>query len=733
MIELRSLFSREKSWDWGLILSYELHPISFFETEILPHLKISKNFTVVIDDSSYQDLVSSNDFTPNHLGIFYNLEKVRIRRGGIFHSKMYLFLNDDELLLILGSANLTITGIKHNLENLAILRFEKANLSHDEFFILGQLKAILRDSFINDNELFEPISKTLRQTVGEIISSPFMEEIDEADRIRSEVNNTRNSFLFSSLNKGLLSQILDVVGEGVEKVQILSPFFDQSMHCFDFIQKISKETEIYIPRKNNSFPKDLISGNIQTEKNTDYFIAEKIDEKTDRFIHAKYYRFNKNDSHWDFITSGNFTNSGLVNDSYPRNFEMGFLYSTKNDDFLSDSQIHIEKIDDFKLISPKILDETQDKAKDSLFIVFESAVYDQGKIYISFNKKFLESNLINDFSVELLLNNENSEILNIVCVNSSCYVEPSLEIEGNLLIKIRLISISGNEFSGLPLIVNRTRHNPNYLPVLGASSFNKCVKIGGIEGLEEAFRLAKNSGRKDWVLHLLAHWNLDKIVAGMRMEKYGNSEDMDESEPNEIPSIRKPHKNKNNERIRKNLDCVIGNINMHMKLEKYLDEMDNLSSDIDDRVENYINHCFPLFFHLAEYFRKILEREEAKKKDNPNIKYPKYTWGHNFNQYDYFLIIIFERIRNTLMTSNKCLKKIDKYFRYLSYAFLCCKLHTKKTIEEFHNEHERFIGFEKDLIIRLNALSKRVSQKIKLEINDLYQDYEIITDIQFLE
>ena len=49
-MEFTDLFTREKKWQWALFLTYDLGPVDFLETEILPKIRVSENFTIAIDD-----------------------------------------------------------------------------------------------------------------------------------------------------------------------------------------------------------------------------------------------------------------------------------------------------------------------------------------------------------------------------------------------------------------------------------------------------------------------------------------------------------------------------------------------------------------------------------------------------------------------------------------------------------------------------------------------------------
>ena len=187
------------------------------------------------------------------------------------------------------------------------------------------------------------------------------------------------------------------------------------------------------------------------------------------------------------------------------------------------------------------------------------------------------------------------------------YFEPNLEIEGDKRIQFLLFP-SVSDFKTLPANVNRLRHEPNYLPALGASAFHECVRVGGEEGLAKAFTIAQNSGKEDWLLYLFTHWSLEKILVGMRKGSPG-SEDIPETD-NITPSLKeKKRTDYTNKVLRKNVSDLLGLSNIRMNLKKFLDKFDELSGENIEKTIKYNKFCFPLFLEIAFKFYAILNRE----------------------------------------------------------------------------------------------------------------------------
>lgn len=725
-MDISDIFTKEHEWDWGLILSYDLEPFYFFETELLNKIKIKKNLTIVIDEFRYKKMMRNPNFRLNHVGVYYNIEKVQIKKGGQFHPKLYFFLSDEQLILATGSANLTATGFKRNLECLVILNFRKNNLDLDDIGLVLQVKDFLTKSFMKRNEIVATVSMALKKIISEILNSQFFKFVVE-ESIRRNYNPKDNKYYFlDSIETSLFSQIKNILGEDFNKVHILSPFFDNDDSAFKSINKVSKKIEVFIPSQNNTFPKEAMKRKFLKNKKFAFFLADKIESSKDRFIHAKYYRFKKNRDIMDLITSANFTNSGLLNDLFPRNFEIGLLFPAGRDKFLDNANLAIDKIENFDSVYPDE-DKTSDELHDEKKLYIESAVYDRGKIHISFYKYFLRDYDLDDFEIELLLDGDLDGKYSIFKNKKDYYIEPSLEIEGDQLIQIQLMTEIVENFESFSVFVNRLRHSPNYLPSLGASAFSRCVRIGGIEGIKRAFVLAKNSGRKDWLVYLLSHWNLEKILLGINKERIiKDSQEEETDEPDLIPHLPPKKKGPRRKIPTKNFDSAINNINLCGNLASYLSGIDNMSKNIKQKTINYIESCFPFFLQVAQYFLRILEREEQRKAQSSGIEYPEYTWLENYNENHDFLMLIYEKLKVILSeTGYAKFKDEGDYYHLLALAYLWTTIHTKKTLDEFKARYENISELSMSIKNRMKNFIDKVSNNLLEKIVEEYEYYNV--------
>ena len=718
-MDFPSIFSKSKEWDWVFLLSYDLYPISFFETEIINKIQVNNNITVAIDYYNYRNLISNSEVVSNYMGIYYNLEPIKVKNGGRFHPKFYLLLSSEKAEIYMGSANLTQSGFKKNYECLLSFSFDLNDLDNSDIDFLIQIRKFLKDSFINSNNLIEKPNTLIRKTATDILESTFFTSIEKLHRDVSDEFDRKYHFLFSTENS-LLSQVEETINEDIDKLYVLSPFFDQDVAILQDIGKKYRSIDIYVPQKNSTFPATIFKTHQNDMKNISVYTAEKKDIEP-RFIHAKLYRFIANKRKFDFITSGNFSKAGIYNDNYPRNFEIGLLLPGEGE-FLYHADLNTQQVSDFDEI---ITDDIENPVQSSCGMPFdiESAYYSRGKITITLNSDFLNSACIAEYVISLLLDGIEENRYVISSDNDKYFFEPSLEIEGNQSIRLQLFS-KDPEYRSVAITVSREKHDPNFLPMLGSSAFTECVKTGGVAGLEKAFKFAKASGKEDWLIYLLSHWNLEKILYGIDEETNGGTDENDfvpRLPPEKRTKIRK-------KRIQKNLSTILSSINMRENISSFLDSLKNANYSFEEYIEKYIKYSFPFFFEINLYFKLIIAREENKKERNPSINYPEYSWLHNYKELYSYVFLIFKDLKKNVLIEDLDRISDNIKFRLIVNIILWIHLNTKKTIEKFKSD-KYFIQFESNVYNTLSKVRKNFDVEVIDEVTTLFNKSEVPINI----
>ena len=122
MIERKNIINlldeRSNIYHSALLTTYSFDPI-FFESFYLPTLRrvgIS-NIVVLMDANMYDRLLADSSYqfhcvTQNN----YTLVRQENRHSGVFHPKMALLFGENEGVLVVGSGNLTYSGLSNNEE-----------------------------------------------------------------------------------------------------------------------------------------------------------------------------------------------------------------------------------------------------------------------------------------------------------------------------------------------------------------------------------------------------------------------------------------------------------------------------------------------------------------------------------------------------------------------------------------------------------------------------------------
>ena len=117
MIERKNIIQllgdRTNVYHSAVLTCFTFDPI-FFESIYLPTLhKLGvTNVVVLMDSSMYDRLLSDSSYQYHQVSTNnYTLVRQSNMHGGVFHPKMVLLFGDDEGALIVGSGNLTFSGM----------------------------------------------------------------------------------------------------------------------------------------------------------------------------------------------------------------------------------------------------------------------------------------------------------------------------------------------------------------------------------------------------------------------------------------------------------------------------------------------------------------------------------------------------------------------------------------------------------------------------------------------
>lgn len=297
--------------------------LAFFESEIFPIFNKSnlKSCTIIADRKGYfNSLREGSALLEAGEGYLITSVPNSIRT---FHPKVWLVVSEDELLLLVGSGNLTQSGFMTNAEVFDEYYCTKDTGSSEIISdILGFLSGL--ESMWEDSD------------GKRILCVEFLKEIKESVEVFANLKSSSADMRFLHTFDGPLLDQLPELSDPV-RLYISSPFFGRS----------SKGIELFETRypgsKKMIFPAEHSGGEIDIDINKLRSIFPEIEinmlktwAKPDAFAHLKIYAaFSENSKGWFFCTSANCTLSAWNGG----NVEAGLLREISNSKFLKFFQV----------------------------------------------------------------------------------------------------------------------------------------------------------------------------------------------------------------------------------------------------------------------------------------------------------------------------------------------------------------------------------------------------------
>jgi len=248
-----------------------------YENIVLPRLRGAgcRNNIIVADQRMLTYALGGDSPLPRHAGKLYGVtDALGGRAGGVFHPKVILQLGRKRGRLIVGSANLTSSGLAGNLELVSSIECD-AEPSNERRLIaqaFTYLRSVLRSE---QNGVAAQLDWLERRT-------PWL----AAEPLTSEPlllgDGTMAAFLGGGEAVGIAARFAGLVGEPVTRLSVISPYWDEELTALGFLaERLSpSELSILIDPENAGLPihHDLLSR---------CGLFDRAGFHKGRFIHAK--------------------------------------------------------------------------------------------------------------------------------------------------------------------------------------------------------------------------------------------------------------------------------------------------------------------------------------------------------------------------------------------------------------------------------------------------------------
>lgn len=366
-----------KDYEIALMTTFNFE-IDFFERVVLSRLADNNIRKISLFIDAKELTKSLMQVNSSYIGRRYNVTPINMNAS--FHPKVFLLLGKKKARLIVGSANLTRSGLLSNSEIYNVFDYNDQtpeNLS----LIIAAMDMFKKLHLINetDNNLFE--------------------EINYIGYLGREVSNSESQLL-NSLEESIFNQIKDSIKADVVSIDIAVPYYDNDLKALNNIKNEYSQAKItlYIQNRLSTF---------NVEKNNKENVMPLEDIKTfeeckcnnsNNFYHGKVIRFTTNQESYILYGSANCTLSALF-DSYKQGgnvecdiFEKGSL--NEFDYFFENFKIvKVEKIEN------QIIDYSGNDSQVFTFNYLENDI--TYKVHINYStKKEITSVKINEEDVK---------------------------------------------------------------------------------------------------------------------------------------------------------------------------------------------------------------------------------------------------------------------------------------------------------------------------------------------
>ena len=366
-----NFFKDKNGFEAAILCSFNLN-LQFFEQFLLKldTLYTCRNISLFIDNNIYNDLINE-PFKPRYLNKNYLVTSITAK--GSFHPKIYIATSEKKASLAIGSANISMDGMARNLEILSCFEISEENQEHSHIFItvldyLQKLAEISRSKkAIGQFNKFKDICHPLIQKTKKN-SFEFLHNLDQS---------------FTEIIKEKTK------GHKVNKISIISPFFDQNLAPLQEFKKMYPKipVNIYIQSGKSTFPVNQYD---KIKKDTNIMLYKNIE----RYMHGKAIIINSNRGSFLFSGSANFSYPALCSKASTGNYEIA-LFGIINE--------KIEK----KLLSPQNNKAYKVKHASEIEIVYNPDEKEKKQLNNSIDY-IIEAEVIKDY-IEVIINKDISK------------------------------------------------------------------------------------------------------------------------------------------------------------------------------------------------------------------------------------------------------------------------------------------------------------------------------------
>lgn len=366
----------------------------FFEMKVMKRLRSSgvRNVNVLIDGNYYSELM--NQITGEEMWITPGYSLYPIFTRSIFHPKLWILFGEKEGLLIIGSGNLTNSGIGNNDEIWGAFHFDIRSRENISLFssachyvlslcsnIVGQMNEKTTTWIIEQAAWIQDLPKTPHHSFSKIR------------------NGESIALLFNSQITSIWQQLSDhLYEEKITEIACIAPFYDKDGKTLQELASLYPAAKIKVALDENGLiPTDMKPGRqinfyswseVFTRGSEGSRMGQNVPKLHGKILHFRSTR----GVEYCFFGSANITASGLgINGAKKANVEAGLFIKTDRGNLLDELGIRFndqgsKKLSDFQAKqTTSIFDTIARSNSKKIKLLSAEMAYDELTVYSSGN------------------------------------------------------------------------------------------------------------------------------------------------------------------------------------------------------------------------------------------------------------------------------------------------------------------------------------------------------------
>ena len=212
-----------------------------YETIVLSRLRGAgcRNNLLICDSRMVTSSLDGAFRLPRYAGRLYSVSGAQGERaGGVFHPKLLVQLGRRQGRLLIGSANLTASGIGGNLEIVSELR-AAAEPSGEQSIIRQAYDYLLRRLDLGDPAVAAQLEFIRRRT-------PWLTDADPGPGAVLLSDGTLAAMVASGAGETIAARFIGLVDEAIHRLIVISPYWDEQLAALQHLASAWNPSDVSV-------------------------------------------------------------------------------------------------------------------------------------------------------------------------------------------------------------------------------------------------------------------------------------------------------------------------------------------------------------------------------------------------------------------------------------------------------------------------------------------------------